>query len=95
MLDAGLVAEVAGLLQSPKGLGRTARQALGYREILDHLERGLGLSEAISQLKTHTHQFAKRQGTWFRNLEELSPVNIHGNENVEQVAARILDSANL
>lgn len=95
MLDAGLVAEVSGLLRSPQGLGRTARQALGYREILDHLERGLALSEAISQLKTHTHQFAKRQGTWFRNLEELSPVNIRGNETAEQAAVKILDSANL
>lgn len=95
MLDAGLVAEVSGLLRSPQGLGRTARQALGYREILDHLERGLALSETISQLKTHTHQFAKRQGTWFRNLEELSPVSIRGDESAEQVGARILSQAHL
>ncbi len=39
MIDAGLVAEATELLRSPHGLGRTARQALGYREVLDHLNR--------------------------------------------------------
>ena len=93
MIAAGLVQEVVTLLQSPLGLGRTARQALGYREILDHLERGLPLSEAISQLKTHTHQFAKRQWTWFRNLEELTPVDLRGDESPERVGEQILKLA--
>jgi tRNA dimethylallyltransferase len=94
MIAAGLVDEVRGLLQAPQGLGRTARQALGYREILAHLEDGLPLSEAIDQLKTHTHQFAKRQYTWFRNLEELTPVDLRGDESADQVGEQILKLAN-
>ena len=89
MLAAGLVDEVRSLLRTPYGLGRTARQALGYREVLAHLEDGLPLSEAIEQLKTHTHQFAKRQWTWFRNLEELKPIDITGTESAEAIAARM------
>ncbi len=93
MFAAGLVAEVATLLKSPHGLGRTARQALGYREVLSHHEDGLPLPEAIEQLKTHTHQFAKRQWTWFRNLEELKVIDIEGTERAEAIAARIFTQA--
>ncbi len=89
MFAAGLVAEVQTLLQSPHGLGRTARQALGYREVLSHLEDGLSLPEAIEQLKTHTHQFAKRQWTWFRNLEELKAIDIESIESAVAIAANI------
>lgn len=94
MIAAGLVGEVKELLQAPQGLGRTARQALGYREILAHLEDGLPLPEAIDQLKIHTHQFAKRQYTWFRNLEELTPVDLRGDESADQVGEQILKLAN-
>ena len=93
MIAAGLVSEVETRLQSPHGLGRTARQALGYREVLSHLEDGLPLREAVEQLKTHTHQFAKRQWTWFRNLAELHPVDLAGNENADAIATDILAQA--
>jgi tRNA dimethylallyltransferase len=89
MLAAGLVHEVEQLLRSPHGLGTTARQALGYREVLGHLEDGVPLSEAIERLKIHTHQFAKRQRTWFRNLEELLEIDIEGTESADSLAARI------
>jgi tRNA dimethylallyltransferase len=90
MFAVGLVSEVQLLLQSPQGLGRTARQALGYREVLAHLENDLPLPEAIDQLKTHTQQFAKRQWTWFRNLEELQAIDIHGSENAQVIATSIV-----
>ncbi len=93
MFAAGLVEEVATLLRSPHGMGRTARQALGYREVLSHLEDGLPLTEAIEQLKTHTQQFAKRQWTWFRNLEELQPINVNGTESPAAMVANLLDQA--
>ena len=93
MFAAQLVREVETLLRSPDGLGRTARQALGYREILSHLEDGQPLPEAIEQLKTHTHQFAKRQWTWFRNLEELQAVDLQGAESADATAKGILAQA--
>ena len=60
MLDAGLVAEVTRLVGRPGGLSRTARQALGYREVLSHLEDGVDLSEAHAEAVRRTQAFA-----WF------------------------------
>ena len=39
-MDEGLLDEVAGSAAAPGGLGRTARQAVGYRQLLRHLEDG-------------------------------------------------------
>lgn len=90
MLSAGLLEEVDHLRHAPGGLGRTARQALGYKEILTHLEEGVPLANAVRVLKTRTRQFAKRQWTWFRNLEELTPIELEGTESPEAIAERVL-----
>lgn len=66
MISAGLVAEVAALLADPQGLSRTARQALGYKEIIEHLEGECSLDEAIDTVILRTRQFAVRQERWFR-----------------------------
>jgi len=70
MFAAGLVDEVRRLLEGPRPLSHTARQAVGYREVIEHLERGLPLDETREAIKGHTRQLAKRQMTWFRGLEE-------------------------
>jgi tRNA dimethylallyltransferase len=66
MMAAGLVDEVAGLRAVEGGLARTARQALGYREILSHLEEGTVLEEAVDQAVRRTRAFARRQRVWWR-----------------------------
>lgn len=65
MVDAGLVAEVERLLTDPRGLGRTARQALGYKEVIDHLEGVCSLDEAVATVVLRTRQFAVRQERWY------------------------------
>ncbi len=47
-------------------LSRTARQALGYREIWDALEHGTSIDAAVETAITRTVAFAKRQERWFR-----------------------------
>jgi tRNA dimethylallyltransferase len=64
-LEAGFVAEVEALLARPAGLSRTARQALGYAELLDHLEHGTPLDEAVEHAVRRTRRFARRQQRWF------------------------------
>ncbi len=64
MIDNGLVAEVESLADSP--ISRTARQALGYKEILDFLSGACSLEAAIETTITRTRQFAVRQERWFR-----------------------------
>jgi tRNA dimethylallyltransferase len=66
MLEAGLVEEVRALATGTPGLSRTARQALGYRELLSHVERGVPLEEAASEAVRRTRQFARRQRMWWR-----------------------------
>jgi tRNA dimethylallyltransferase len=90
MFAAGLVEEVERLVSTPSGMGRTARQALGYKEVLDHLAGNCTRAEAIETLQRRTRQFAKRQHTWFRNLVECDEVRITGGESAEQVAELVL-----
>lgn len=65
-LSAGFVDEVRGLLAAPEGMGRTARQALGYAELVEHLEVGTPLDDAIDHAELRTRRFARRQQRWFR-----------------------------
>ena len=66
MMAAGLLDEVRALVVGPVPLSRTARQALGYKELIDHLEGTRGLDEAVATIVTRTRQFAARQDRWFR-----------------------------
>ena len=66
MLEAGLLDEVRRLAARPAGLSRTARQALGYRELLTHVEDGVPVDEAVAEAVRRTRAFARRQWAWFR-----------------------------
>jgi tRNA dimethylallyltransferase len=48
------------------GLGRTARQAIGYRELLAHLDGRSSFDEAVAETLRRTRAFARRQERWFR-----------------------------
>ena len=65
-LAAGFVDEVRNLAAAPAGLSRNARQALGYRELLAHVEQGLPLDDAVEQAVNGVRRFARRQRSWFR-----------------------------
>jgi len=64
MVAAGLVEEVRRLAGRP--LSRTARQALGYKELLDAMEAGTPLEDALAAVVAHTRAYARRQLAWFR-----------------------------
>jgi tRNA dimethylallyltransferase len=75
-LQDGFLDEVRALAARPAGLSRTARQALGYRELLDHLDGKLSLDEAIEAAIRRTRTFARRQRAWFRRdprIQWLTP----------------------
>ena len=76
MIDDGLVEEVAALRNSKQGLSRTAAQALGYKELLLHLDGKISLDQAIADTITHTRQFAVRQERWFRRDPRIKWVSI-------------------
>jgi tRNA dimethylallyltransferase len=64
MVDGGLVDEVRRLQAGP--LSRTARQALGYREILAHLDGQCSLEDAVAEADRRTRAFSRRQRVWWR-----------------------------
>jgi tRNA dimethylallyltransferase len=65
-VESGLVDEVRALAARPAGIGRTARQALGYRELLAHVEGGAPLDACVEEAVRRTRSFARRQASWFR-----------------------------
>ena len=78
MFQQGLVAETQNLLQHGLAENKNAMQAIGYRQVVEHLSGERSLPETIELVKTRTRQFAKRQFTWFRRHAqarwlELSP----------------------
>jgi tRNA dimethylallyltransferase len=67
MRDTGLVDEVRALAAEPRGWSRTARQAIGYKEVLAHLDgEEPGLEAALDAAVRRTTTFARRQRVWFR-----------------------------
>jgi tRNA dimethylallyltransferase len=66
MFQRGLVAETEELLKRGLAANRTAMQALGYRQVVEHLRGVRSLPETIELVKIRTRQFAKRQMTWFK-----------------------------
>lgn len=76
MIEEGFVEEVVALRNSIQGLSRTAAQALGYKELLLHLDGKISLDQAIADTITHTRQFAVRQERWFRRDPRIKWVSI-------------------
>jgi tRNA dimethylallyltransferase len=65
-MEEGLLDEVRALAARPGGISLTARQALGYRELLAHVEEGAPLDACIEEAVRRTRSFARRQASWFR-----------------------------
>jgi tRNA dimethylallyltransferase len=89
MIDAGLVDEVRQLTADGRVLGRTASQAVGYRESLAFLAGEFDRAEMNDRIKIRTRRFAKRQGTWFRSLSECRFIDIAGKVAADAVADQI------
>jgi tRNA dimethylallyltransferase len=86
MLDVGLLDEVRALAVAT--LSRTARQALGYRELLRHVEDGAPLDECIEEAIRRTRQFARRQEAWFRRDPRIHWYDT--TPEIDRVAERVL-----
>ncbi len=93
MMREGLVEEVARLLERFGTLGKTARQAVGYREVLDYLEGRCSLEDLPELIVRHTWQLARRQMMWFRSLRECRFVPVGPEEQPALIAERIINLA--
>ncbi len=86
-MEQGWLDEAKRLRAGP--LSKTAREALGYKELFLHLNGERALPETVSLIKRNTRHYAKRQMTWFRRdsrVRWLSADDLSPEETALQVA---------
>jgi tRNA dimethylallyltransferase len=91
MIEAGLVDEVRALLAEPRPLSSTARQALGYAEMIRCLSGELSLDQAVEAIKINTRQFAKSQRTWFRRIRTVEWIEMGPDAGASRIADQWLE----
>jgi tRNA dimethylallyltransferase len=89
MFQRGLVNEVNHLMHHGLAENKTAMQAIGYRQVVEHLRGERSLAETIELVKIRTRQFAKRQMTWFRHQADVKWIQLPPEENLSRVADQI------
>jgi tRNA dimethylallyltransferase len=90
MFRRGLVDETRELLKRGLAENKTAMQAIGYRQVVEHLRGERSLKETIELVKIRTRQFAKRQLTWFRAQTNLEWIELRPDESAEAVAENLI-----
>jgi len=90
MFANGLVTETEELLKRGLAENRTAMQALGYRQVVEHLRGVRSLPETIELVKIRTRQFAKRQMTWFKKYGPSAWLNLSIHDAPESSADEII-----
>ena len=92
-LGAGFLAEVRDLrAKYGSRLSRTAAQALGYRELLAHIDGDGPLDEALAEAQRRTVSFAKRQERWFRRDPRIDWIDMNraSEDDIDHIAERVL-----
>ena len=88
-MEQGLLEEVRALASAPGGMSRTARQAVGYRELLRHVEDGADLDACVEDAIIQSRRLARRQRSWF-----LRDPRIEWFDDPSAARARLLDVLN-
>ena len=76
MIAAGLIDEVERLMNAGAAPALTARQAIGYKELIAYLEGTIALDEAVELIKMRSRRYAKRQLSWFRRDGRISWISM-------------------
>jgi len=92
MFTSGLVEETRELLKRGLAENKTAMQAIGYRQVVEHLRGERSLAETIELVKIRTRQFAKRQLTWFRAQKNLEWIELKPCESLEKSAQKMCEA---
>jgi tRNA dimethylallyltransferase len=93
MFQRGLVDETRRLLDRGLAENKTAMQALGYRQVVEHLRGERSLPETIELVKTRTRQFAKRQMTWFKRQLPVHWLELSQNDDPRAAVDSILSAS--
>ena len=88
MIEQGLIKEVENILKKYNKFP-TAMQGLGYKEVVEYLDKKITKEEMIEKIKMETRRYAKRQITWFKKIENVKW--IQGNETISNNINLILE----
>ena len=89
MIDNGFLDEVQQLAKRFLPISHTAAQALGYKELFEYLDKKMSLHMTVETIKQNTRQFAKRQMTWFRSLEECQFISLQLKMSKAQIVEQV------
>jgi len=92
-LEEGFAEEVAEIVRRVGPLSRTAAQALGYRELIEFLERRTTYEEAIALIIARTKRFARRQKAWFRRDPRVQWMDALDEDLVDHLDLSLLSSS--
>lgn len=90
-IDLGFLDEVRSLARSPQGMSRTAAQALGYKELLEHVQGNVALDDALELARQRTRRFARRQQRWFRRDPRITWFDASDGERLRNVDGIVSD----
>lgn len=89
MWAAGIVAEVRDLVRRGLRDGVTASRAIGYSQVLAHLDGDLTASDARAQIAAGTRRFSRRQDGWFRKDDRITWVAYDDPDRLEKAVAAV------
>ena len=87
MFEGGLLDEIQGILGGC-GFGKTSSKAIGYKQLLEHLDGERDLPSALEKCISQTNVLIRRQMTWYRSFSGLQFVDMPPAEGNEQLIAR-------
>ena len=93
MVDEGLLDEVKRLLAEPQPMSKQARAAIGYAEVIAHLEGKCSFDQAVEQIKINTRKLAKAQRTWFKTFRNTHWLDITETDTLETVTEAAIEVA--
>ena len=89
MLKSGLVGEVRALLKSGVHEDSQAMHAIGYKEVISFLKGEIDEARMVELIKQHSRNYAKRQLTFLRGMENVNYVDVKNIGEVENMREKI------
>ena len=89
MLKDGLVEEVKTLLEAGVKEDSQSMHAIGYKEVISFLKGEISYEKMVDLIKQHSRNYAKRQLTFLRGMEEVNYVDVEDKDNVDSMLEKI------
>jgi len=82
---------ISALMAEDKPLSPQAAAAIGYAEMIAHLNGEMELDETVDRIKINTRRFAKSQRTWFKTFRNVNWINITEDDTVQTILRQALN----